>query len=1038
MRFDNLQELKNHPQVSKIPFNIYRHHFSLFDFPEHLLSIMSVENQNIEQEITKNSYLIISQTNAPFNRRYQVWLAIACGRQDISNERLLNIATHLCFNRKEIIFLACMFGNITFFDFLTQKFPLDEVKETIISENFNAFWLASRCGHLDVFQRLMQLAPAHPRNIIEAKNFEVLRSAARNGHPAIIKYLTQLFSSDFVKKMIKADNFKVFSEALREISLPVIECLIKSLAPDEVNDMIKSRDYEAFTVAARAGKLTLMTRLMQSAPTEVQNMIKASDFRAFRFAAENGHLDVIHHLIQLAPDEVQNMIKAGDFEAFRFAAENGLLDLIHHLIQLAPAEVQNMIKAGDFGAFRFAAENGHLDVIHHLIQLAPAEVQNMIEAQNFEVFKKATRKAHLDVVNRLIQELAPAKVQNMIKADNFKVFRLAAERGCLGVINLLIELAPTEVQNMIEAQDCEAFRFAVICSRLAVIDRFIELVPAKKVQKMIIANKYDLLKRTCQSIRMLEFRDRSHKIIERFLSYPKVFSYAEEHVREYSHFVNPFIDNKISSLRAKQSNQEQQDPNGVFNIIDPIEAQLLFFVLRNLIRRNQPSVQDDILFLLNIPSIRALAHTKNNALLRLALNPTPNPGVIGLLLNIDAVRQLAERNDFYRAETQGRLNLGELAQNRESSMTALTQGEQKRLERAMVHYKPKINATGGVAHIMNRLRATLAARYEVNPARISFRQGQPCTLPLQWKDFQALKLNSEMKRTAIAAYAKHKVHSAWRYLSKPNPWMHDNADYVNEDPVTHEKWSTFEAYQPIISLLYLAAIDSEFPATDGYTIETRLDGFIEELAYIARAHNWDNKRFKLSAHGEPLLGADDQPIEEEYDDGEKDKPSCFSGVKRRLFQSVRGHTLLSILTEKIIDIELRDFALCHFRNSVHSENRSAIHSALEKIISLDELTPDDTAVLTSLNISEEQERQFIAYLVEKYQEQFTDDPSFLLQIQMKLSREKNPLHVIVIGLSDLYEETKPVAFLSAISLFESKPSVQDEDQTPALKRKKIN
>jgi len=1037
MRFNTNDAFRFHPQTSKIPYNIFIHNFNRYDFPEHLLTIMTADDAEIEQEIAKNKFPIHCQTEGPFNGNYQVWLAIACSRQDMSNLRLLEIAHSLSLNDQEIFFLASMFGNLSFLTYLTSLSQLKEVREKIKSQNFKAFWLASRCGHVDVIKYLINLASADDRqNMIEAENFLAFQQAAVNGHLAVIEFLIETGLTD-VQKAIKADNFHVFRAAVISGKLTLIERLIQ-LAPKEIQNMIKAKDFEAFRLSARSGNLLLVERLIKLAPEEIQNMIKAENFEVFRFAARSGHLPRVEYLIQLAPEEIQNMIKAKDFEAFRFAARSGHLPVIELLIaELAPADIQNMIKAQDFEAFREATKGGHLEVIKRLIPLFPAnEVQNIIEAQNFELFKKAAENESLDVINFLIEQLPRAKVQDMIKADDFKVFRAAAGGRNLAIIELLIKLAPTEVQNMIQVDDFGAFRFAVKCDRLKVIDLLIESVLPKKVVKMITAKNNEAFRTAYQSSRIIEFRKEvSQLILERLLSYHSVLAYAEIHVREYESCVNPFVDKKLSSLRAQKSAQEQQNSNAVFDVIDSNENKLLFYVLRNLIRRNEPVLHDNILFLLNLPSVKSSAHTKNNELLRLAMARN-NQEAIGLLLNIPAVLQLAGENDFYRAEARGGINLRELAQSRESSMTALSQGEQKRLARAIDHYKPMIEATG-VADIMTDLREILAARYEAHPATF-VRRGQICELPLQWTEFQALELNQEERSAALAAYAKHKDHTAWRYLSKPNPWMHPEAAYVNVNPATHEMWSTFEEYQPVICLYYLAAIDDKSPPIDGYTLETRFEGFIDELALIARAHNWDHTRFRRNEDGELALDEDGNLITEEYDDLQGDRPSCYSGVLRRLFQSVRGHLLLIILTERIIDTELRDFVRSHFRILINPENRSAIHSAWDKIISLDKLTQDDIAVLTSLNISEEKQGQFIGYLRDKYQEQFTEDPSFLVQIKKKFSLKENEFHVQNFGhfFMDFIKENRPDTPHSAMGFFASNPSVQDCEQTRVRKKAK--
>jgi hypothetical protein len=741
---------------------------------------------------------------------------------------------------------------------------------------------------------------------------------------------------------------------------------------------------------------------------------------------------VIERLIRLAPDEVQNMIQAQNFEAFRFAAGNGQLPVIERLIQLAPDKIQNMIKADNFGALMKAPENGHLAVIERLINLYPAnEIPNMIEEQNYEVFKKAAEKENLEIINLLITKLPPAKVQDMIKADGFKVFRAAATGRNLAIIERLIQLAPTQTQNMIQANNFEAFRLAVKYDRINIVDRLLQLVEIRKINKMMKSQNYAALRSACESSRIGIFRQASLIILERLLSHHNVLAYAESHEYEFRNFVNPFIDKKLGLVRAQKTAQEQENPNAVFDIINPNETKLLFYVLRNLIRRNEAVFHDDILFLLNIPSVKSSAHHKNNELLQLAMVQN-NQGVINLLMNIPAVLQLAEQNNFYMAEARGILNLRQLARNRESSMTALSQSEQKRLARAIRHYQPMIDATG-VTHIMTELRKTLVERYEATPAMF-IHEGQTCVLPLQWSAFQALEFNQDEKSMAMEAYAKHKDHTAWRYLLKPNPWMHPEAAYVNVNPETFEKWSTFEEYQPVICLYYLAAIDSEIAPTDGYTVKTRLDGFIHELALIGRAHNWDNTRLKTNEEGVPLYDQDDNPIFEEYDDGQRDRPSCFSGVKRRLFQSVRGHILFTFLTEEIINEELRDFVLTHFRGSLNRENRSIIHSAWMKIVEADELKPEDIAALTSLNISEQKQGQFITYLIGKYQEQFSDNPSFLWLVEKKFCLQENKFHVVNFGnffMNIIKENSTPPPY-SAMGFFESNPSVQ----TPACKRAK--
>ena len=263
--------------------------------------------------------------------------------------------------------------------------------------------------------------------------------------------------------------------------------------------------------------------------------------------------------------------------------------------------------------------------------------------------------------------------------------------------------------------------------------------------------------------------------------------------------------------------------------------------------------------------------------------------------------------------------------------------------------------------------------------------------------------------------------------------MHNQASYVYINPKRpHEKWSTFEEYQPEICLYYLGAMDKDIPPTEGYTLETRLDGFIDELAYIGRAHNWDNKRIKMRPDGELFHNEDSEPLMEEYDDLEKDRPSCFSGVKRRLFQSVRGHALLSMLTTDIIDVEIHEFVREHLKATVNEGNRLAIKTAWDKMIEGDALEEEDLKALRGLDISLEKQDQLIAYLADKYRRQFTSEPAFAARIKRAfIYKKEDDAQLFNFGHihpEAFFEDEAPKEKSKATGLSEFIQSRQDEVQ----------
>ncbi len=554
----------------------------------------------------------------------------------------------------------------------------------------------------------------------------------------------------------------------------------------------------------------------------------------------------------------------------------------------------------------------------------------------------------------------------------------AALNGHLSTLKWLAEKAPDELTAMITADDYSAFRTAVAFDHLATLNWLLQ-------------------NRQC-------------------------LAYAEAHTYKYDRIVNPFIQELLQNLHQERDVLLMNHPNAVFDIEDAERAKYYFYILRNLIRRNDRALDDSIRFLLDIPSLKALVHQEitpgeSNELLRLAM-ACNNPIAANLLLNIPAVRELAQRNHFYHEEARAGVDLRQLARDRESSMVALSTGEAKRLERALQYYQPRITAAGMI-HVMSALQDTLVSRYKANPARIRV-AGNLIELPLDYASFAALNLQGEDLEQAHQAYYRHPEHSAWRYLSKPNPWMHAHASYVYISEDRRERWSTFEEYQSLIAMFYLAAIDETTSPIEGHTIETRLNHFIQEIALIGRAHNWDKLRLRNGK-------------QEEYDDLEGDRPSCFSGVKRRLFQSVIGHPLLTILTEDNIKAELRDFALSHFKSLINRSNQQTFKEAFDELIDLS----GEGEALHCLDIPIDKQACFHQYLSEKYGTEYTSDGHLLNLVQdcfalePKSNSAANRCHAMKLeGLTKLAEyvnrlcEEKPTT-VSELSVFQpstSKPT----------------
>ena len=874
--------------------------------------------------------------------------------------------------------------------------------KTIISIGQETFWMlesneylvirnAAAQGRLDVIHEIIEQSGCRYGSLsmlhmVKAKNFEAFRNAAANGHVDVID---QLFN---------------------------YEIRLKSA-------MVRANNFEAFRNAAANGHLNVIDKLIENAHTKVSAMVRANNFEAFQKAVINGHLNVSKKLLYypevlgfaVAQEGNQYNQLIQDFTISQMASLNKIMEVFHtahpndgfdisdkekaklyfyimkHLIrQKTPESLQQInlllsipsVKALAHSQsnklFSFAAANGNLDVIDKLIDIAPKKVSAMVSANNFEAFRNAAANDHVNVIEKLIT-IAPKKVSAMVRADNFEAFRNAAFRGHANVIDKLISLCQNETQPNISNKGLFTLTLAAYNAFIDAIKNFFTPPPIK-IMDMVNAQHFEGFR---TAVRANHF-----EVSKKLLCYPKVFDYAYTiGDNKYNEHIQNFTNSQITDLNQKIEAFRTTSPNDVFDITDSDHLKLMFYMMRHLIRQQTPESLVQLDLLLSIPSVQALAHHQSNELLRLALSLNNQEGAVKLL-NISAVRELAEANNFHIQEQRSGLDLRVLARNRESSMTALTQDEEKTLERAQAKYQTTIQAQG-VSVIMNELKDLLAQRYNAKPATVETGDGRVIPLPLDYNQFQELAktLSADTRERALKSYYQHQDHTALRYLSIPNKWMSPNAKYVSRNGFG--AWSTFDEYQPLISLLYLAAKDESTPAVNGYTIETRLENFIKELAYIGRAHNWDRSRTNP-----------DTRKSEEFDDLEGDNPSCYSGVKKRLFQSVQGHPLLTLLTKDIIIQEVRDAVREHFINSINDKNCAELHTAWQAIINGEEA---DTSILSQLNLSGPQIQTIQDNLLIKYGQQFTVNLSNYLSQALTVQKPLKNLAEQYGGLVDLIQ-----------------------------------
>ena len=730
--------------------------------------------------------------------------------------------------------------------------------------------------------------------------------------------------------------------------------------------------YLIFRLATEYGQIAVMDYLLKLAsPEQKLAMIDVGNYQALCLGKKQLSTSaVIAYLYGLAPEKQRVTLQANPYLVLYNAVRKGDLLILERLLTLiSVSECIEFIKKENYLLFEQAVQHGQLAIIDRLLAFFPPELHcSIVTSHRYINFRMAAKYGYVLVVERLYALLSAEQQRAAFADEEYAIFSIAAENGCIAMLHCLWALAPIAQRNeMLMASDYKAFRLAAAKGHMAIVRDLLAWLPVAQQSRMIAADNYQAIRNAMRSAQYQAIRNAirsvQFEIVVFLLGFTDQLNWAEMHDHEFGAYGLHFIVAlKVHELRAQQHAFVAQNPNGVFTLHED-QAHYYFYILRNLIRQNRESLLDDVLLLLSIPAIHQLAalgvqpNNEPNELLRVAMD-VGNVAAARMLVAIPAVRDLAARNGFYQG-ARGIRDLREIASDRESSMRALSKVEKSRLAQVHAHYQHKLLNETDYKHHFSALIALLINRYQQNPAIIQ-RSTQSLVLPLQYDDFNELPLSKEERELALIAYYKNIDHTAWRYLLRPNPWMAENAAFVTREAGIGA-WSTFEEYIPLIVLLYLAASDSSMPACDDHSLSSRIEHFIRELALIGRAHNWD----QCNAAGK------------EYDNLKGDAPSCFSGVLRRLFQSVLGHPLLRLLTSDIVDASLREFVHAHFceqwgRLSAIELEKLKVNYNIYTMTMLEDVVPELCQQLKFFNISSVQIESFLQSMHKQWRDQWTE------------------------------------------------------------------
>lgn len=732
------------------------------------------------------------------------------------------------------------------------------------------------------------------------------------------------------------------------------------------------------------------------------------------------------------------------------------IEAIINLIETSPAHEETMLK-NQFLHAAFARVN--LKGMQWLAERYPNQLNNFIKHYDFEAFFEVTRKRPIAQLDWLTEISSPEMLAEMIKKRGEGIFSWAIKHNSTShltwmkkidfpaMINLMIK---NNYNGIIHKTDSDEDQLKLVywffentkehigdilqANRNNIKRLFKTATQANDLMmlKIIAEHAPSLLSGCIHQGRFSPFhhahKNNQREIAQWLLEDPDCLAHAESAPAhyQYDNMVNEHIDIQIQNLHGRQAEHGAELTEDVFDVNNEREAKHAFYMLRALIRRNGNI--DDINFLLTIPSVRALAHRaigrepQENELLRLAMRQD-NDNACRLLLEIDEVRNLAEANDFYQNDLVTTVNLRELAQNRESAMVALNAGEVHALDKAFKYYHGPITEKG-IPFLIDELRNKIIETYEKNPAKIITTSGGTLELPATHVDFELLNLNQEDRQKALEAYHTHQIHGAYRFLCRPNLWMHPEAIFVERN-ANREGWASARC-DNLIAMLYLAAIDENIPCIRDFTLETKWIHFLHELALINRGHNWDKSKNGV-----------------EYDDKEADRPSCGPGMERRLFQSVPGNPLLTIFTKDMLLQIIGSFAFQYFTEKLKNENAAEIVKVLnENIIELDST---HIKTLTIFNIPQEKYEELKNQIMKSFGDDFNSRLQTLFDKQFELETSSEDVlkhyHVFTLdGLSHfydhlikLYPEPEPAPEPSKPSetgLFAQKNAAKPEGDTP--------
>ena len=552
------------------------------------------------------------------------------------------------------------------------------IRKEYIQENhktkFQTIIKVVKLGNFEMMHYLFgYLTESEKIEVVKAGNYYAIKNTAQMKHPLMLHYLFSHLSDAKKKEVVMADNFEIIRTLAEKGQLELSPYYLQLLSDAEKIEAMRADHYEVISYTARTGSIDMTESLLNYLP-EAEKKIAIG--KCLRWVAK-GSIEMIQYLENLLTiEEIKAVVREDDCAVIRNVAYTGDIERVQYFERyLTEAEKKLPVKAKYNRTLEDSIRDGHNEMALHLLSHLSDDEISVQKMVSYHILEYSVQFGRIEVTRRLLSPLSEDQRRAMITKEDYRLFIDAVRYNCVETVQFF-ESYLTDEEKKAAAKRFISIAFSkkdiamvqhffsylnndeknalikkdnYLCIRTA-CDRhyssfktaqclisFLECLESPLTSEEKIraaeANSYEIIKDGFQS------RDLSVRkaLLNRYLkmgivSVQVAESYGEKDV------LQSFIKQQIADLRARKIEIEKQNPSAIFDVSQN-EAQDLFYIISNLIQRDNVQWQDDIVFLLKIPAVKA-AVTSNtpNELLRLA-TCFNNRGVSDLLRDISADRR---------------------------------------------------------------------------------------------------------------------------------------------------------------------------------------------------------------------------------------------------------------------------------------------------------------------------------------------------------------------------------------------------------------